>query len=164
MGPKKVAFGGRAQRRNVAGFQARPESRRRMAIACWRPCHSASERNRYFSVTISRIGPTSCAMPPCTSTRLFLSFSLRARGGTSSLREHVMARQQTTAADAEFRVGLRREYSLDHFHPRPDAAGILPAAARSAQPFAQNRPSRHQAALILFERSRQRAHLPGGAA
>ena len=26
-------------------------------MACSRPCHSASERSRYFSVTISRIGP-----------------------------------------------------------------------------------------------------------
>ena len=33
-----------------------------------RACHSGSLRSRYFSVTISRIGPTFWAMPPCTST------------------------------------------------------------------------------------------------
>ena len=39
-------------------------------MACCRPAHSAAQRSRYFSVTISRIGPTFCAMPPWTSTRL----------------------------------------------------------------------------------------------
>jgi hypothetical protein len=74
-----------------------------------------------------------------------------------------MARQQTTAADAEFRIAFRASDALDQFHPRPDAAGILPAAARAAQPFAQNRAPGHQAALVLLERSRERAHLAGGA-
>ena len=46
----------------------------RIACASCRAVHSASERSRYFSVTISRIGPTFCAMPPCTSTRLSCSF------------------------------------------------------------------------------------------
>ena len=75
----------------------------------------------------------------------------------------MMARQQAAAADAEFRVALRCQYALDHFHSRPDTAGILPAASRAAQPFAQNRPASHQAALILRQGSRQRPHLAGGA-
>ena len=54
-----------------------------MPPASRRPRHSASERSRYFSVTISRMGPTSCAMPPCTSTRLSCSLR-RVSGATSS--------------------------------------------------------------------------------
>ncbi len=74
-----------------------------------------------------------------------------------------MARQQTAAADTEFRVGFRSQHPLDHFHPRPDTAGILPAPARTTEPLAQNRASSHQAPFILFERPRERAHLAGGA-
>ena len=46
-----------------------------LSMLC-RAFHSASERSKYFSVTISRMGPTFCAMPPCTSTRLSWSFAL----------------------------------------------------------------------------------------
>ena len=63
------------------------------------PRHSVSERSRYFSVTISRIGPTSCAMPPCTSTRLSCSRSACA-AETSSGREDAVVGQQAAAADA----------------------------------------------------------------
>ncbi len=42
----------------------------RIPRASCRARHSASDRSRYFSVTISRIGPTFWAMPPWTSTRL----------------------------------------------------------------------------------------------
>ena len=52
-------------------------------MASCRPAHSASERSRYFSVTISRMGPTSCAMPPWTSTRLSCR-RCRVAGVTSS--------------------------------------------------------------------------------
>ena len=68
-GPKKL--------RSVAAPNARISPARKadkMAsstpIAACRAFHSRSLRSRYFSVTISSTGPTSCAMPPCTSTRL----------------------------------------------------------------------------------------------
>ena len=69
------------------------------------PAHSASERSRYFSVTISRIGPTSCAMPPWTSTRLSCSCCARL-GGDLVAAEDAVARQQAAAADAELGVAL----------------------------------------------------------
>jgi len=55
----------------------------RSAPARARAFHSASERSRYFSVTISRIGPTFCAIPPWTSTRLSCR-ACRVPGVTSS--------------------------------------------------------------------------------
>mmetsp|Transcript_19800 Transcript_19800/g.30898 ORF Transcript_19800/g.30898 Transcript_19800/m.30898 type:complete len:243 (-) Transcript_19800:816-1544(-) len=46
-------------------------------------CHSASSRSRYFSVTISRTGPTFILWPPCTNTKLF-SNAFNNEGGASS--------------------------------------------------------------------------------
>ena len=40
----------------------------KMTPIALRASHSTCARSRYFSVTISRMGPTFCAMPPCTST------------------------------------------------------------------------------------------------
>ena len=42
--------------------------------------------------------------------------------------------------------GLGRA-AFDHLHARPDAAGILPAAAGTAQPFAEDRPGGDQLAV-----------------
>ncbi len=160
-GSEKVAFGGRPQRRNVAGFQASQnlveDGDRLLASLPFRfPAQQVflgdHFEDRPHVLRHAAVHQDQAVFELLSGARWHFFVG-----------EDVMARQQTTAADAEFRVGLRREYSLDHFHPRPHAAGILPAAARTAQPFSQNRPSRHQAALILFERSRQRAHLTGGA-
>ena len=63
--------------------------------------------------------------------------------------DDAMARQQTAATDAEFRVALFGADAFDQFHARPDAAGILPAAARPGQPFAQNGASRHESPLLF---------------
>ncbi len=139
-----------------------PRISSRMPIACWRPCHSASERSRYFSVTISRIGPTSCAMPPCTSTRLSCSRSRVARRNFVAVEDRD-ARQQAAAADAEFRIALAGGDAFDQLDARPDAAGILPAAAGAAEPFAEDRARRHQAALVFLQRAGQRVDLAGGA-
>jgi len=59
-----------------------------------------------------------------------------------------MARHETSPADAELRVTFRGGDPFDQFDPRPDTAGILPAAAGSAEPFAQQRPGEHQPALV----------------
>ena len=55
-----------------------------------------------------------------------------------------MGRQQPAAADAELRIAVAGQHALDQLHPRPDAAGVLPPAARAADPFAQNRAGRDQ--------------------
>src|ERR1035438_9746545 len=69
MGPSKLRWVA-APMAATSPARRRPRISSRVRMASWRPCHSASERSRYFSVTISRMGPTSCAMPPCTRTRL----------------------------------------------------------------------------------------------
>ena len=55
---------------------------RKLSASCL-PCHSAAQRSRYFSVTISRMGPTFCAMPPWTTTSESCN-ALRALSGISS--------------------------------------------------------------------------------
>ena len=69
IGPQKFCVVARAiawtsPRRKAASMD------RITAMASCRAAHSASERSRYFSVTISRIGPTFWAMPPWTRTKL----------------------------------------------------------------------------------------------
>ena len=72
-----------------------------------------------------------------------------------------VARQQTSPADAPLRVALGRGLSLDDLDARPDPAGVLPAAARSAEPFAEDRPGRDQPAFRLGEPAGERFRLPG---
>ena len=43
---------------------------------------------------------------------------------------------------------------VDQLDPRPDAAGVLPAAARAAEPLAEDRARRDQAALVLVRAAR----------
>ena len=45
----------------------------------------------------------------------------------------------------------------DELHARPDAAGILPASARSAEPFTENRAGGDEAALVFLQLARERA-------
>ena len=85
-GAVEIAAACRRRRRRCRPARRWPTTSSRMPMACRRPCHSVSERSRYFSVTISRMGPTSCAMPPCTSTRLCCNFS-RVACGTRSVVE-----------------------------------------------------------------------------
>ena len=95
-----------------------------------RAVHSGCSRSRYFSVTISRIGPTFCAMPPCTRTRLSCNFWRVSSRGVFPIQNRVRG-QQPAPADARFRVALLRGLPLDEFDARPHAARILPAAART---------------------------------
>ena len=67
MGPTKLRDVAAPMRRMSPASTAAMISSSTPAASC-RACHSAADRSRYFSVTISRIGPTFCAMPPCTST------------------------------------------------------------------------------------------------
>ena len=49
-----------------------------------------------------------------------------------------MVRQQTAAADAILGVVRLRGYAVDQLDARPNAARILPSAARTAEPLAQD--------------------------
>ena len=142
--------------------RSRPAISSKMRMASCRPCHSASERSRYFSVTISRIGPTSCAMPPCTSTRLSCNCCACGRRHVVAAEDRVVG-QQPPAADAELRIVGAGLHALDQLHPRPDAARVLPAAARAAQPLAQDGARGHDAPLLLAELAGERVRLARGA-
>ena len=128
-------------------------------MACLRPCHSASERSRYFSVTISRMGPTSCAMPPCTSTRLSCSFR-RVAAGTSSMprRSWLGSRRPRLMPNSGSPSPARTPWIS--FDAGPDAAGILPAAAAAAEPFAEDGAGGHQAPVVFVERAGERVIWP----
>ena len=78
------------------------------------------------------------------------------------LRVDMMVGQQAAQADAVFRVAGLGRAAFDDFHARPDAAGVLPSAARSAQPFAQDGPRGDQLAFRFGEAARQRLRLAGG--
>ena len=114
------------------------------------PAIRRSERSRYFSVTISRMGPTFCAMPPWTSTRLSCRF-WRAAGEASSCVQNAVLRHESAAADAGFGIAFRGRHAFDQLDAGPDAAGILPAAAGAAEPFAENRARQHQPAFVLLQ-------------
>ena len=72
-----------------------------------------------------------------------------------------MLRHEPAAADAKFGVALGGEHAFDQFHARPDAAGILPAAARTAEPFAEDGARQHEPAFVFLERTMQRTGLAG---
>ena len=69
--------------------------------------------------------------------------------------EDVVARQQAAAADPELRVALPGAHAVDQLDAGPHAARILPAAARAAQPLAQNGARRHQAPVLLVQAARR---------
>jgi hypothetical protein len=77
--------------------------------------------------------------------------------------EQRVARQQASAADAVLGIARLRERALDQLHAGPESAGVLPAAARAAEPLAEDGAGRHHPALGFRHRSRQRADLPRGA-
>ena len=60
-----------------------------------------------------------------------------------------------------FGIVLRRHHAADQLGRRPDATGILPAAAAAAEPFPEDGPRRHQAAFGLRELAGERLGLAG---
>ena len=76
------------------------------------------------------------------------------------LAEDAVIRQQSAAADPELRIALGREHALNQLDPRPNAARVLPASARSAQPLAENRARRNHAPLRFLKRPRERLACP----
>ena len=67
--------------------------------------------------------------------------------------EQSVTRQQPAAADAEFRITGLGGGAFDEFDARPYAAGILPAAARTAEPLAENGAGGDDAAFGFFHRA-----------
>ena len=70
-----------------------------------------------------------------------------------------MVRQQSAAADAELRITLLGCDPVNQLDSRPHPAGILPAASRTPQPFAQNGAPGHQAAVPLGKAAGERVDL-----
>ena len=160
IGPEEVPRGRRSPSRWMSpGLAAAPTISSKTPERLLPGAPLASPRSRYFSVTISRIGPTFWAMPPWTRTRLSSS-RRRASGGHAVRAEDGVPGQQSAAADAELRVAVGGERPLDQLDPRPDAAGVLPAAAGAAEPLAEDRPRRHQPPLGFGQRPGQRLGLP----
>ena len=76
--------------------------------------------------------------------------------------KNLMIGQQSSAADAEFRITLLGRNAVNELDARPHPAGVLPAAARASQPFAQNGARGHQSAIALGQAASERADLIGG--
>src|ERR1035441_7310732 len=74
-----------------------------------------------------------------------------------------MAGQQAAAADAELGVVRGGDDTIDEVNAGPYAAGILPAAAGTAEPFAQDGASGHEAALLFVQSAGERSQLAGSA-
>ena len=127
-----------------------------------RAFHSASQRSRYFSVTISRIGPDVLRHAAVDQHQAVLQLAAGLRRGVALVQDAVL-RHQPAAADAELRVALAGEHAFDQLHAGPDAARVLPAAAGAAEPFAEQRARQHQPALVLLQLAGQRGRLAGGA-
>ena len=71
-----------------------------------------------------------------------------------------MARQQAPATDAVLGVVGTGQHARDQLDARPDAARILPAAARAGQPLAQDRPRGHQTPFVLRQLAGQALACP----
>ena len=74
--------------------------------------------------------------------------------------ENFVLRHQAPPAHSKFRIAFLGQSALDQFDSRPDTAGILPAAAGAANPFAQNGPRQNQTAFVFFECPFERLRLP----
>src|SRR5208283_848100 len=77
--------------------------------------------------------------------------------------QDLMLREEASSTDAKLGIIRLCLDSLDQFDSRPNAAGILPATARAAQPFAENGARRNEPAIPFVEWTGQRARLIGGA-
>ena len=76
--------------------------------------------------------------------------------------EDMMGGHEPSARDALLGIALGGEASLDELDAGPDAAGILPAAARSADPLAEDGAGKHKAALVFRKLPGEARGLAGG--
>ena len=129
---------------------ARTSSRMRGA---WRPRHSASQRSRYFRDHLQNRADVlrHAAVPEHERILQFLP----CRGGDAIAAEQRVARQESAAADAILGIAGLRGGALDELDTRPEAAGVLPAAAGTAEPFAQQRAGEDDATFGFRKRAGQ---------
>src|SRR5438309_5056040 len=74
-----------------------------------------------------------------------------------------MSREQAAAADTELRVAVSGDLAGNQLDSRPHAPGVLPSAAGTPEPLAEDRAGRDDTPVILLERPRQGSDLAGGA-
>src|SRR5664280_3690183 len=74
-----------------------------------------------------------------------------------------MTGQQAAAAESILDVVRLRGDAFNELDAGPEAAGILPAAARAAEPFAQNRARGDHPPLRFLHRTAERPDLARGA-
>jgi hypothetical protein len=87
---------------------------------------------------------------------------LAGRGRHDVLAEEAVTGKQASARHAVFGVSGRRRFAFDQLDAGPDTPAVLPAAARSAEPFAEDRPAGDGPAFGFVERAGQGAGLSGG--
>src|SRR5215831_18542357 len=74
-----------------------------------------------------------------------------------------MLRHQSTAADAELRIFIRRQDPFYDFYAWPHAPRILPTAAGTTEPLPQQGTRQHKPAFAFTQLASQRRRLPGRA-
>jgi len=89
--------------------------------------------------------------------------ALRNLGMQVAVAEDAVPRQEPPLADAGLGITVARRGALNHLDAGPDAARILPAAAGTAQPFAENGAGRGQPPLPFGQPPFQRFGLARGA-
>ena len=123
-------------------------------MASRRPFHSVSGAQQIFLGDHLEDGADVLRHAAVDEHEALLQAARASSRETSSAVEDAVARQQAAAADAELRIAFAGRHAVDELDAGPDAAGILPAAARAAEPLAENRARGHEAAVVVLERRR----------
>ena len=141
---------------HIALPQSAPESRPECPIASCRAFHSASERSRYFSVTISRIGPDVLRHAAVHQHQAVLKLAGASRLGTSLASRIVCCGSRRPRLMPNSGSPVAAHDALDQLDPGPHAARILPASARAAEPLPENRARRDQPPVLFRNVAGQR--------
>ena len=78
-------------------------------------------------------------------------------------RKNMVLGHEPATGNAVFGVGLADDLAFDEFDAGPNAAGVLPAAAGAADPFAEDGAGENEAAFAFGEFTGERLGLAGGA-
>ena len=159
--PEEVARGRGADGRDVAASQERRGFRRGCAALRCRAAHSGFGAQQVFlgHHLEDRSDVLRHAAVDEDQAVLQLSRASRRRRRRG---QNVVARQQAAPADAVFRIAWPSRDAFDELDARPDAAGILPAAAGAAEPLAQDGARGDEPALGFRQWAVERLGLPGG--
>ena len=88
--------------------------------------------------------------------------SLAGGSGNFVFAIHMVARHETPARNAVFRINRGGGLAGDELDAGPDAARVLPAAAGASNPLAEDGPGQDEAPFLLLQRADQRVGLAGG--